>query len=476
LHILYLEDDPGLASLLSHRIEGNGHSVRVAATVQEGQIALGEHTYELIICDQSLPDSDGLDFMSDVLKNNPTQSCIMLTGQGDEDLAVTALKLGARDYIVKDIENNYLKLLPRVIDRIERESRVEEALRISQDAQTRLEASNRYLSTSLNISNSTVGLIGQDQQFNHVLAIIEQVAPTNATTLITGETGTGKEMVAQLIHRLSPRSERPLITVNCTALPSHLVESELFGHAKGAFTGAIKNHIGRFEAAEGGTIFLDEIGEMPIDLQPKLLRVLQESAIQRVGSNEMLPVDVRIIAATNEDLPQRVQDHTFREDLYYRLNVIPIELPALRNRPIDIELLFMHFVSKYSKAHQLSAPSIDSETIAEINRYTWPGNVRELSNYVERCIITNQWSELGTKNLTKKASSELQVSRNSIASVNSWLSLHDMEREYIHKVLQYTNGVIGGKDGAATILDINPSTLRSRMQKLGISKPTQTYD
>ncbi len=423
--------------------------------------------------------------MASVMHREPDQACIMLTGQGSEDLAVAALKLGAKDYIVKDLESNYLELLPVVINRVAKEKSVADALKASEQAQGRLEASNRYLAASLNQSNVKSGLIGQDPAFNRITAFVQQVAPTNATVLITGETGTGKEMIAQLIHRLSPRHNEPFITINCAALPAQLVESELFGHTKGAFTGATKNQIGRFEAADGGTIFLDEIGEMPLDLQPKLLRVLQESTFQRLGSNDTQHVDVRVIAATNDNLPQEVSNHRFREDLYYRLNVIPIHIPPLHERPRDIELLFMHFVRKYSEAHSLVAPDANAEIIERVNQYKWPGNVRELSNYVERGIITQQWGpfahpieavteDRSTPPPTPTPAAATPISNQSEA--DTWQPLDDVERQYILQVLRHTKGVISGETGAARILDLHPNTLRSRMQKLRIEKPTPKFE
>ena len=272
------------------------------------------------------------------------------------------------------------------------------------------------------------------------------------------------EKAAQLVHAMSPRADQPFITVNCAALPAQLVESELFGHEKGAFTGAIKSHIGRFEAADGGTLFLDEIGELPIELQPKLLRALQESRFERVGSSVSQNADVRIVAATNQNLPEKIADKTFREDLYYRLNVIPVHIPALRDRGGDIELLFMYLLRRVSERYDLSQPPTTAALLDSIRQYAWPGNVRELSNYVERGVITQRWEPL------PKTPSQPDILIDNTDSTT--LTLAEMECKHIIKTLQRTNVVISGDDGAARLLGLNANTLRSRMKKLGIHKPT----
>ena len=464
MNILYVEDDPGLGHLLSKHLRAKDHTVTVVRGVSAAQQALASARPDVLLCDHDLPDGTGLELMKSVLADNSELPCIMLTGVGSEALAVSAMKAGARDYVVKDIENNFLTLVPVIIDRIGKEQNLERELFASEREKSRLEARNRYLSTTLKKQTATNTLIGQHASFKRVLNTIEQVAPTDATVLITGETGTGKEMAAQMIHDMSARADKPFITVNCATLPAQLVESELFGHEKGAFTGAIRSHVGRFEAADGGTLFLDEIGELPIELQPKLLRALQESKFERVGSSETQGVDVRIVAATNQNLPEKIADKAFREDLYYRLNVIPVHMPPLRQRQADIEILFMHFLRRASDRHGSSAPDT-TDALQSIREYAWPGNVRELSNYVERGIVTQYWEPLPIATVVEASKAVAN------ATADQELTLDELERIHIVKVLQRTRGIIAGEDGAAQILGINANTLRSRMKKLRIEKP-----
>jgi len=472
MKVLYVEDDPGLGVLVQKHLELLGHTVSLAENIASANKSLTSDDEiaapSLLICDQQLPDGDGLDFLMSVLSDWPDLPCIMLTGHGSESLAVAAMKAGARDYLVKDIENNFLKMLPVVIDRIQEERAIVQALKTSEQAQSRLEASNRYLSTSLKRKNHLQKLIGQAPSFRSVLSTVEQVAPTPSSVLITGETGTGKDMVAQLIHALSTRSDKPLISVNSAGLPQDLVEADLFGKARDISAGATEIEVGRFEAAHGGTLYLDEIGVLGLEIQPKLLRFLQEATFQRVGSHETLDVDVRVIAATNEDLVSKIERREFREDLYYRLNVIPIHLPPLRDRGSDIELLFMHFVHKYSAQHQLNPPGISESVRQRVRRHAWPGNVRELSNYVERSIITRAWGEIGM--LTRQVESRPALSALLDANTEPLGTLSAIEQAHILRVLQRTQGVISGTEGAAKILGLHPNTLRSKMLKLGIEK------
>ena len=463
MNILYVEDDPGLGHLLSRHLRNHKHSVSIASGVAAARQALISATPDVMLCDHDLPDGTGLELMKSVIAEHPELPCIMLTGVGSEALAVAAMKAGARDYVVKDIENNFLTLIPVIIERIGKAQTLERNLVIAEREKGQLEARNRYLSTTLKKQTAKNVPIGQDASFKKVLATIEQVAPTDVTVLITGETGTGKEKAAQLIHDLSPRAEQPFITVNCAALPAQLIESELFGHEKGAFTGAVKSHVGRFEAADGGTLFLDEIGELPVELQPKLLRALQESNFQRVGGSVSQSADVRIIAATNQNLAEKIADKTFREDLYYRLNVIPVHIPPLRERRSDIELLFMHFLRQVSNRHGLPPPATTATLLQSIRHYTWPGNVRELINFVERGVVTQHWEhplETTSEMDNKDAQGDARC-----------LTLAEIESHHITSVLRRTSGVVAGDDGAAQLLGLNANTLRSRMKKLGIRKP-----
>ena len=294
-----------------------------------------------------------------------------------------------------------------------------------------------------------------------VLKEVETVAPTVSTVLIYGETGTGKELIARAIHNISGRSNRPFVKLNCAAIPSGLLESELFGHEKGAFTGAVAQKIGRFELAHEGTLFLDEVGDIPLELQPKLLRVLQEQEFERLGSTRTTRVNVRIVAATNRDLAQMTRAKQFREDLYFRLNVFPIHLPSLRERSGDIPLLVRHYVDKYSQRMNKRVETIPPEAMAALCSYSWPGNIRELQNFIERSVI------LTSGNVLRVQAKELQLDSPVAASTGG--TLEEIEREHILQALRETDGVIGGRLGAALRLGLKRTTLLSRMQKFGIS-------
>jgi len=331
------------------------------------------------------------------------------------------------------------------------------------ELKNKLEAENIYLHQELQEDQAFGDIVGQSSAIKYVLFKINQVASTDATVLITGETGTGKELVARAIHEGSSRSERPLIKVNCAALTPSLIESELFGHEKGSFTGAVGRKIGRFELADHGTLMLDEIGELPLDLQAKLLRVLQEGEIERVGSGVTINVNVRLIAMTNRDLKEEVKKGRFREDLWYRLNVFPITTPPLRERPDDIPILTDHFTSLLSRKFGKNITAVAPDAMKALCDYSWPGNVRELANVIERAVINAQDPVLRIRD-------DLTIN-DAINEAKSIKTLEETEREYIQKVLQIQNWRIDGPRGAAVVLGINPSTLRTRMAKLGINKP-----
>ncbi len=312
------------------------------------------------------------------------------------------------------------------------------------------------------------GIIGCSASLREVFGKLKIVAPTDSTVLLLGETGTGKELIARALHNRSSRRDRPFVRVNCAAIPSGLLESELFGHERGAFTGAINRKIGRFELANGGTLFLDEIGDIPPELQPKLLRVLQEQEFERLGSTQTIRVNVRVVAATSRNLPQMLADREFRGDLYYRLNVFPIRLPALRERSDDIPLLVRHFVQGFARRMQKSIDHVSVESINALLGYSWPGNVRELQNFIERAVI------LSPGKVLRLPLSELNQ-HNSFADIpgqspGSRLTLKDAEREHIIQALAETNWIIGGLKGAAARLGLKRTTLISKMQRLGISR------
>jgi PAS domain S-box-containing protein len=328
----------------------------------------------------------------------------------------------------------------------------------------RLRQEKQYLEEEINIANHFEDIVGESNGLRHVLAELETVAPTDATVLIQGETGTGKELLARAIHRLSPRSERTFIKLNCAAIPAGLLESELFGHEKGAFTGAIARKLGRLELAHEGTLFLDEVGELPLDLQPKLLRALQEREIERIGANRPIPINVRLIAATNRDLAKMVADKQFRSDLFYRLKVFPIFAPPLRERAEDIPVLVRHFVSTHSRRMGKVIESIPDETMQALTRWPWPGNIRELENFLERAVILTRGPVLYVP------LAELETEAEAEAEALLDPSLFAAEREHILRVLRETNGQIGGHDGAAARLGLKRTTLNSKLKKLGIAR------
>jgi formate hydrogenlyase transcriptional activator len=335
---------------------------------------------------------------------------------------------------------------------------------LMEQEQARLTAQNVYLQEELKTVHNFEEIIGQSSVLTSALSKVEKVAPTDSTVLIQGATGTGKELIARAIHSRSNRSEKPLIKVNCAAIPSGLVESELFGHERGAFTGAIAKRIGRFELANGGTIFLDEIGELPADAQSKLLRVLQEREFERVGGTALIKADVRVIAATNRDLLKGVKDKTFREDLYYRLNVFPIELPLLRDRAGDIPQLVHFLVSKFAMRVGKRIENVSRTAMERLLSYPWPGNVRELENVLERAVILSNSPTLEIE------PEMLALPSHDVVADDKASTLEQVEREHIAAVLKQTDGVINGQRGAAKVLGLHPNTLRSRMKKLDIAR------
>jgi formate hydrogenlyase transcriptional activator len=335
---------------------------------------------------------------------------------------------------------------------------------LMEQEQARLKAQNKYLQDEIKLNHNFEEIISKSKNFHKILQQIEQVASTDATVLITGESGTGKELIARAVHNISNRNRRPLIKVNCATLPANLIESELFGHERGAFTGAMEKKIGRFELADGGTIFLDEIGELPVELQAKLLRVLQEGEFERLGNPRTMKVDVRVIAATNRNLQQAIQNKEFREDLFYRLNVFPIVTPSLRERKEDVPLLIKHFIRKYESKMWKKINDVDPQVINALMEYDWPGNIRELENLIERALILTSGNiiEFGDWIPMSKMSNDRKLVKEEMKR------LEDVEREHILNILEQTNWKVSGERGAAKILGLNPTTLEARMKKMGI--------
>lgn len=328
----------------------------------------------------------------------------------------------------------------------------------------RLHGLNLYLRDEIQAEHDFEEMVGASAALRAVLREVETVASTQATVLVTGETGTGKELIARALHNRSARQAKPLIKLNCATIPANLAESELFGHEKGAFTGALARKLGRFELANGGTLFLDEVGELPLDLQAKLLRVLQEGEFERVGGSQTLKTDVRVIAATNRDLEQRCREGQFRPDLYYRLNVFPIQSPALRDRREDIPLLVRHFVQKYAASLGKTIETVPLATLARLQAYSWPGNVRELQHVIERAVIVSRGATLEFGDWLREPTAETGIGKASVTT------LEEMEREHILKTLEITGWRVSGESGAARLLGLKATTLEARMKKLGIER------
>ncbi len=358
------------------------------------------------------------------------------------------------DIMLSPVEMGGARLFLSVIRDLSEKKRAEEALE-------RKERERQYLEEELNLDNSFEDIIGQSSELRRVLKQVETVANTEANVLILGETGTGKDLIARAIHSLSSRHEHTLVKLNCAAIPTGLLESELFGHEKGAFTGAIAPKIGRLELADQGTLFLDEIGDLPLELQPKILRALQEKEIERLGGTRTIPVNVRLIAATNRDLAQMVADRQFRSDLYYRLRVFPITLPPLRERRGDIPLLVRYFVDKYARQLNRQIESIPPETMSALVRWQWPGNIRELENFIERAVI------LTTGRVLRAPLAELEMAEPPALAEDQ--TLKDAERDHILRALREAGGVIGGPKGAAARLGLKRTTLNSKLKKFGIT-------
>ena len=371
----------------------------------------------------------------------------------------------SRGQAIWDAAGNAVRMsgwIQDITERKQAELNLKTALSEIKELKDHLEAERAYLQEEIKLEYNYENIIGQSDEINYVLYKVEQIASTDTSVLVLGETGTGKELVARAVHSLSPRKDRVLVKINCATLPANLIESELFGHEKGAFTGAHARQLGRFEVANGATLFLDEIGELPLELQPKLLRVIQDGEFERLGSSQTIKVDVRVIAATNRHLEAEVRRGRFREDLWYRLNVFPITVPPLRERREDISLLVDYFVDKISKRLGKSIESIPTTVMNTLQNYHWPGNVRELENVLERAVINSSGPKLHQVDELKKAHKDLTTAQK---------TLDEVERDYLVRVLEQTHWKVSGKNGASEILGLDRSTLRARIRKLGIVKP-----
>lgn len=460
--VLIIDDEADIRESLETLLSLEGYSVDTAANAAEGERALSRTTYDLALLDMMMPDKSGIDFLTDFRKRDTSTPIIFITAYGSVEVAVQALKSGANDYFSKPWDNE--KLLLEISNTI---------------AKSRLEQENRHLKRALKQRYSFPNIIGKSDRMQKVLDLVSQVAPSRATILVTGETGTGKELIAKAIHANSPRAEQPFIPVNSGSLPPELLESTLFGHVKGAFTSAYASQKGYFEAANGGTIFFDEIGTIGIETQTKLLRVIQEREFMPLGSNEVIRVDVRLLAATNADLRKLVDDGKFREDLYYRLNVINIQLPPLRDRRSDIPLLIDHFFQKYCEenrkfldAEGRSRLRFAPEAMQLLMDHAWPGNVRELENAVERAVVLASDSLVPADVLPEHIlqAGGMRVRRDASGSLPADASLFeivaDFERKKIVEALEQAGW---SQTDAAETLHIPLSTLNQKIKRLEIN-------
>ncbi len=461
--VLVVDDSPEIRISMAEVLKTRGFSVETASDGQEAMEILDKRFFDIVLTDLAMPRKTGMDLLKYLTETSPETICILITGYGSIQGAVEALKLGAYDYLCKPIKPDEVMIL------IDKALEIREIRR--ENVSLKRELKNRY---------GFDNIVGTSKPMQQVFGLIEKVADTESTILITGESGTGKELIAHAIHYASDRRDRPFIPVNCAAIPEELLESELFGHEKGAFTHAIKTRIGRFELANKGTIFLDEIGEMSPSLQVKLLRVLQERKFERVGGVNTISVDIRIVAATNIDLEAAVRDGKFREDLYYRLNVIPIHVPPLRERRGDIPLLVKHFLKKFCKGKRQCVEGITDEAMEILAYYEWPGNVRELENIVERLVILangpvitkDDLPEQILQNVSGSLGRPLPGSLFEMPEEGMSLSkaVEELEKRLILQALEKTGGI---KNRAAKLLQMNRTTLIEKMKKLKLMKSTK---
>jgi DNA-binding NtrC family response regulator len=451
--VCVVDDDAGVREAVENLLRAEGFEVEVYASAQKFITRAKLAPVSCLILDVQLPGLSGFDLQQDLAEAGLAVPIIFLTGHGSIPMSVRAMKAGAVEFLTKPFEADDL------LDAVQ-------------------EAVSASYSTELETINDSLDIVGESSALKAILGRIRVVAPTDSTVLILGETGTGKELIAKEIHRRSRRRDKPLIRVNCASIPKELYESEFFGHVKGAFTGALRDRVGRFEAADGGTLFLDEVGEIPLDLQSKLLRVLQEKQYERVGDEKTKAVDVRIIAATNRDLKAEVAAGRFREDLYYRLNVFPVEVVPLRQRAEDIPLLARHFMELVTKEMNCPTARLTPPGIANLQNYHWPGNIRELRNVIERAMILAQGAALQFD--LPIAISEPRPSAISAPGDEEepqFLTepeLQRRERDNLLVVLEKTAWKIKGPDGAAELLGVKPTTLLSRIKKMGLRRSETT--
>ncbi|UCE99364.1 MAG: sigma-54-dependent Fis family transcriptional regulator [Planctomycetota bacterium] len=444
-NILVIDDEETMRDSCRQALSRDGNRVEVADDGSKGLAMLEKKSFDLVILDLKMPDLSGMEVLKRIKEGDPDALVIVITGYATVESAVEAMKRGAYDFIPKPFTPESLRVIVnRALEKRE------------------LALENVLLRAELKASFGYEVIVGQSKSMKKVEDLVQKVGPTDTTVLISGESGTGKELVARAIHRSSSRKDKPFVPVDCGSLVENLFESELFGHVKGSFTGATATKYGRFELANGGTLFFDEIGNISINIQAKLLRVLQEKEITRVGGSQVIKVDVRIVAATNKNLHEALKAGTFREDLFYRLSVVPITLPPLRQRRDDISLLANHFLRKYNKKRGKSIRAISAQAMQALVKYDWPGNVRELENAIERAVVLAENDVIKPSDLLYYG---LNVETAAKSDVSGAQRLINVEREHIVKTLKMFNG---HKGRAAESLGIDRKTLRSKLKIYGI--------
>src|SRR5579884_3950276 len=443
--ILVVEDEEKLRRVVVMHLSSAGYEVKAAGTAEEAIKYAGDA--DLILTDLRLPGMDGLALLEKLNAQNSQAPVVVMSAFGTVENAVEAMKKGAVDFLPKPFSLDHLSVV------------VEKALEVS-----KLRDENRELREALGKKYQFENIIGRSPAMQEIFATVERVAGTRATVLLCGESGVGKDMIARAIHQHSPRRDRPFVKINCTAIPENLMESELFGYEKGAFTGANTSKPGKFEQADSGTVMLDEIGDVPANIQVKLLRVLQEREFERLGSNKTLHIDVRVIAATNRDLRAALEEGTFREDLYYRLNVVPLEIPPLRERKEDIPYLAGHFVEKLAPEMGNQVTGITNAAIDKLMQYSWPGNVRELENVIERSMVMASGEKLDAGDIRLDMNLRPRQSNGDL-TLPEGMSLDSYEQELIRDALKRANG---NKSQAARLLGLTRNALRYRLTQMGI--------
>lgn len=446
--LLLVDDDRQIRESMGEWLGSHGLDVDAAAGCGDALEALSRHTYDLLLVDVRLQDGDGMALLEQVRRNRPDCQVVMMTGYGEPEQAVEAMRAGALDYLTKPIIGDELLMC------------LQKAL-----TQQQVMQENTQLKRELDKRAGLDNIVGAHPQMNRIFEVIDSVADTRATVLVTGESGTGKSMIARAIHRRSGRAGKPFIEVACGALPENLLESELFGHVAGAFTGATTDKVGKFKQADGGTIFLDEIGTASPAMQVKLLRVLQELQFEQVGGSKTFEVDVRVILATNEDLAEAVADGRFRQDLYYRVNVINIELPPLRERRTDVPLLAQRFLEELREDTSRSVVGFSDEALAALEAYAWPGNIRELQNVVERSVLLGKGELILPGDLPREVAVGASFRPARVGQRTLKEALEEPERAIILEVLEANNW---NRNATADALGVNRTTLYKKMKRLGL--------